>query len=256
MEINFFEEFPTKENLDKLKMVSFNSTIYVAARSFKEFASIKENIRRINPEVEAGYWPILQESYWISPFSPIRELRNLYSDLLGNRQSKPLRILIDLEFPLGRKPLSVSPFSFFRNKRLIERIFKHSKKLSLDVLTAEYCASSKLAQKKLEMLGVSYPAGKYHHRKIVMFYSSMIKNKHADTRARNRIRIKSKELGEKLQIGLGAIATGISGKEPILSPKGLEEDLDFCRNQKIDAVVIFRLGGLDSKYLEVIRKYL
>jgi hypothetical protein len=63
-------------------------------------------------------------------------------------------------------------------------------------------------------------------------------------------------LGEKLQIGLGAIATGISGKEPILSPKGLEEDLDFCRNQKIDAVVIFRLGGLDSKYLEVIRKYL
>ena len=59
-----------------------------------------------------------------------------------------------------------------------------------------------------------------------------------------------------LQVGLGTIATGILGNEPILSPQKLARDLKEMQELNINEVVIFRLGGLNKKYLQTIKKFL
>ena len=42
---------------------------------------IQYKILEINSKVEVGYWPILEKSYWISPFSYTFELRKLYQKI-------------------------------------------------------------------------------------------------------------------------------------------------------------------------------
>ena len=73
MKINFFEEFPTKENLDKAKLIKFDSVVYIAAKSLKEFEKWSKQIKKINFRITPAYWPILKkkEGYWLSPFSDI-----------------------------------------------------------------------------------------------------------------------------------------------------------------------------------------
>lgn len=100
MRVNFFEEFPTDENLEKTRLINFDSTIYIAASSFQEFQALRKKLNNINPELEAAYWPVLEKSYWISPFSFTDELENLAEDLQKNKQTEPLKVLIDLELPL------------------------------------------------------------------------------------------------------------------------------------------------------------
>ncbi len=257
MRVDFFEEFPNEKNLEKLKLINFDSTLYLASKSLSQFESIKERIKKINSEIEIAYWPVLEKSYWISPFSYTYELKNLYDELAKNSREKPLKILIDLELPfLNKKLFLFNLFSFFRNKKIIEKIFRDSKKLNLDILTAEYPIATDFMQRKLEWLGVSYPIERFPHKKIVMFYSSMIKNKFVLEKIKSHIKKRAEELGDKLQVGLGTIARGILGDEPILSPKKLDKDLSFCKKQNIDTVVIFRLGGLNNDYLKIIKKYL
>jgi len=78
MRIDFFEEFPTEENLKKAKLIDFPSTVYLAAKSLEEFKISRKKLGKINPKLEAGYWPILEKSYWISPFSYTYELKKIF----------------------------------------------------------------------------------------------------------------------------------------------------------------------------------
>ncbi len=48
MKISFFEEFPNKQNLAKLKYVTWPCTIYVAAKSFKEFKKLRSLVKSKN----------------------------------------------------------------------------------------------------------------------------------------------------------------------------------------------------------------
>ena len=256
MIINFFEEFPNDNNLEKLKQVDFNTTVYVAAKSISEFNVIKKSISIINPEVEVAYWPILEKSYWISPFSYNDELNELYSDLSSRKDSKRLKILLDLELPIIHPKLFFyNIFSFFRNRMAIKKIFTDSERLNIDILSAEYPVSGIISQMILRCLGISYPLAKYHHKKITMFYSSMIRSRCIRRMMKRYISRQSQKIGSDIQVGLGTIAKGILGNEPILNPKDLEKDLSFCKDNNVGSVVIFRLGGIDDKYLKVIGKY-
>ena len=60
MRINFFEEFPTKENLEKARLVDFETTVYITAKSLEEFHKYAQQIREINEKVVPAYWPILK----------------------------------------------------------------------------------------------------------------------------------------------------------------------------------------------------
>ena len=51
MKIDFFEEFPTKENLEKLKLIKFPSKIFIAAESLEEFKKAEKTARKFNKKM-------------------------------------------------------------------------------------------------------------------------------------------------------------------------------------------------------------
>jgi hypothetical protein len=252
MNIDFFEEFPDQNMYDKLSYIDFGCTIYVAAHSIQEYQDIQNKIQTQAPHIEVGYWPILKDSYWVSPFANTQELQKLYQEISTHTQQK-LKILIDLEYTgaMIRKNYR----SFFKNKNIIKKIFANADEFKIEIKTAEYAISNIYIEKKLELLGVSYPLKKYKHTKIIMFYSSMIKNEKTQEKIKHHIIKKSQQNKEDIAVGLGAIAKGILGNEPILSTEKLDTDLSFCQKHNIPNVVLFRVGGLNQEYAEILKKY-
>ena len=254
MLVNFFEEYPTFKNLEKARLIDFPSKIYLGAPNIKKYYEHSKNLKRINNDLKTAYWPIPQRSLYIAPFSYAHDIESFISEIKRNEEE--LEVLIDLELPLTRKKLLITnAASFKKNKELIEGIFLNQKEYNIRISTAEYPPTSSAEQAILTMLGLSYDLSKYEHNRIIMLYSSFdkirifnkLKKKHAAKQAR--------KYGEKFQVGLGTIATGILGNEPILTPKELREDLSFLTNNGINTTVIYRLGGLTRKYLSTIKEY-
>tara|TARA_Y100000034_G_C6792545_1_gene354955 strand:- start:511 stop:825 length:315 start_codon:yes stop_codon:yes gene_type:complete len=102
-------------------------------------------------------------------------------------------------------------------------------------------------------MGVSFSPQKYGNRKIVMYYTSM--HKLIPSFLLPGISGMHSLYGTKLHVGLGTIATGILGDEPILSVQELKRDLDEMQERGINDVVIFRLGGMNRRYKNVLQKF-
>ena len=116
MRFNFFEEFPTLKNLEKARLIDFDSTIFIAANSLEDFKRSRSVLNSINPNLSTAYWPIIPNSYWVSPFSNTIDLKNFMEEIFS--ANEPLTVLIDLELPLI-KNINLyfkNLFSFQKNK--------------------------------------------------------------------------------------------------------------------------------------------
>ncbi len=245
MLISFFEEFPTKGNLEKLKLVSFPCKVYLASPSLEEFNKIKSSIK--NKKVkEVVYWPILkkEEGYWISPFSKRAALLRIFNEL----KDENVPVMVDAELPTSRNPwLYLQSFNFFRNKSLIKNFIKDQK----NVFTAEYYPQNRVGRFLLESLGLAFELDNL--KVIKMAYHSMHSfNKLA---LEGKLKEERVRLKERLLLGLGTIAVGINGTEKLLSLEQLQKDLELAKDVGINEVVIFRLGGLNKGYVNVLKKF-
>lgn len=245
MRISFFEEFPTEKNLIKLSLVDWPTTLYLAAKSIKEFARLQSSIKRKGLVI--GYWPVLEqeEGYWLSPFSSPRAVQRIINEVRG----KNYPVMWDAELPFRRPWLFLRLDYFLRNGKRIRRFIKEQKY----VLTAEYPVRNRFFAWLFRLLGVYFSPKKYGNKKIVMYYTSM----HKKVR---KYLLKSigklvNQYGADLQVGLGTIAVGVLGDEPILSAANLERDLQDMKNIGVEEVVIFRLGGLNKEYVKVLKKF-
>ena len=255
MNIDFFEEFPTEENLKKAQLISFPATIYLAAENLSQYKNAQMLLESYNPALKSAYWPLLAKSYWFSPFSHQEELAKLYLELQEKPQKETLSVLLDLELPfLNKKLFFINWRSFRHNKKMIQQYFQDSQKLNIAIMTAEYPLPTFFWQRLMEWLGISFSPKKYPHQKILMYYTSIIPQKYLPF-VRWYLKRKIRRYGSHLQIALGTITTGIFGNEPILIATKLDEELAFLQKQGIEKVVIFRLGGLDHHYMEILKKY-
>jgi hypothetical protein len=100
----------------------------------------------------------------------------------------------------------------------------------------------------MKPLGLNYDI---NLEKSFMWYSSMSSDQKNKKSRKYLSQIKNKNHS----VSLGTIATGILETEPILSPKNLEKDLLFVKNSGFNKVTIFRLGGLNRDYLDIIKKF-
>ena len=245
MRIDFFEEYPTPENLAKAKLITFPSTVYLAAHSLAEFNQYKVKLHAVNPALETAYWPLLPKSYWTSAFSYPNEIKKLHAELTS--YNEPLTVLLDLELPLLRPSLFVrNVLSFFYTKRLIRSLFKLCER-GITFHTAEYGWTTGRMNWFARFLSITFSED-YPFRRILMWYSSMLPRIARTWR-------NSLVLDTHTIVGLGTIAIGVLGNEPILSPVDLEDDLKFFNGAGISRAVIFRLGGLTGEYLSIINKY-
>ncbi len=242
MEIEFYEEFPNEENLSKLKLIKYPTKIFIASKSINEFQKYEKIAKSYKKDLEVAYWPIVKNSYWISPFSNTEDLKELFHELNSIKN----HLLIDLELPLRNKWKMYfrNIFHFKKNKKLILEFLKNNKER---VTTAEYPFA--FVSKFMKLIGLNY---NLNYERSIMWYSSMF------PRAFNK-RVKSNLMGlrnkENHSISLGTIAIGILGNEPILSPENLEKDLNFVKKSGFKKVVIFRLEGINKEYVQILNKF-
>jgi len=64
-----------------------------------------------------------------------------------------------------------------------------------------------------------------------------------------------KNFGNRFIAGLGLTAEGIYGNERIISAELLERDLRIAKAEGVKEVIIYRLGGLNKEYMDVIQKF-
>ena len=244
MKISFFEEFPTKSNLDKIKYVDFPTKLYIASNSYKDFQNLEINSEYVKEKI---YWPVLtnKEGYWLSPFTKRKALKRVIKEL----KDPKVPVMWDAELPVSRnkKLLFTELPNFLSNRKLIRK-FIDSRNKSYG---AEYFSVGK-SRLLLKFLGLTFDSKTYHPIKMV--YSSM--HDFGETLIRAEISSLKNQFGDKLCIGLGVTAIGILGNEPIISLKLLERDLKICKDLDVKEVIIFRLGGLNKSYAKLLKKYL
>jgi hypothetical protein len=265
MRIDFFESNPTEENLSKAALIDFPSTIYIASRSLDEFNKSKEVLFGINPNLEAGYWHVMDKSIFVSAFCFTYEIENLITELQNRQNKTTLKVLLDLEFPWNKTQILTNLLSFHKNKKLLRQLFEKSDELNIEVYTAEYPAPSKLAQKFFELSGVSFSVVKYPHKTMVTYYSKMLGLRlpnfirpFINNSVKRQIVYNSKRYGQNFQVAVGITATGGGGSREekyIISPEILDRDLSFLAESGVKVAVVFKLGGLNESYLNVIKKY-
>jgi len=240
MKIDFYEEFPGDENLEKLKLIKFEARLFVAAKSLAEFLDLEKLVKKINKRITCAYWPIVKGSYWVSPFSNNADLRKMFNEL----EKCDNHLLIDLELPLNKKLILRNIFHYFKNRRLIKRFLERNRGR---ITTAQFPSS--MISLFMKILGLDY---RIDVEKSFMWYSSMVPRFVNKNIRKNLLRLKNKR---DCSVSLGTIAIGIFGNEPILPPAGLERDLEFVKSAGFSRVIVFRLGGLDEEYMKVVNKF-
>ncbi|MBU0459261.1 MAG: hypothetical protein KKH52_04105 [Nanoarchaeota archaeon] len=234
MKISFFEEFPTKGNLAKLKLVDWPSTIFCAAESLAEFKQIKSSVKKKN--VKLAYWPILKknEGYWMSPFSSPKGLKRIIKEL---EQERKMTILWDAELPYTHPFLFMrNGLHFFTNRMRIKKFLKRKGK-DLTIYSAQTFTFAPL----FRFLGVHFDK---YVTAVPMCYASFLPG----------ARMGLKQTEAKV-VGIGLIAKGIGPTDQVYTAQALEKDLNICKQKKIKEVIIFRLGGLNKNYLKVLKKF-
>ncbi|MBW2983844.1 hypothetical protein KY361_01910 [Candidatus Woesearchaeota archaeon] len=250
MRISFFEEFPTKANLSRLKLVDFPTRLYAAAKSIKEFNRIRKDCSKYMYVQEVCYWPVLreEEGYWFSAFSDAEGLKRVIKELEKNERQ--LTVLWDAELPYLKKSLVFSQATnVFKNKKLIMDFLQNASEHKIKVVTAEYSVKNKLLAKLFQFFATTFDQDNFKHAKILMAYSSAIKN----DSIKSRIQFLKKQYKD-FQLGIGMLAPGM-GNEPVMTIEQLDKDLKAAKSSGIKEVVIYRLGGLDKRNIRTIKKY-
>ncbi len=250
MNISFFEEFPTKNNLAKLKLVKRKTRLFVAAKNLSEFRKVERFVQKNHPCLqEVVYWPILneEEGYWISPWSDPAALERLFSSLHNN----PKPVMLDLELPKHRGDIIRRLFSWWRNRRKIRQFLSsYSHKIYLVEM-------AHLPRWLLRFLGLSYQCPVSHCTPIFMYYTSFERQFLPASIVGGRLRHKARLASQHgAMMGLGLLAGGIYGKEPVYrSEAELQEDLRIVKEERVREIVLFRLGGLTFQKVSILKQF-
>jgi hypothetical protein len=247
MKIDFYEEFPIEKNLKNLKLIDWPCRVFIAAGSVDKFKEFEKLAKKFNNKIDYAYWPIVKNSYWISPFSNNEDLIRLFNDL----DSFDGHILIDLELPLKNRSMILENLSSFNENRKMIKSFLIKNKHR--ITTAQSPPVFGLGLRRF--FGLDYNVGVDVG---LMFYTSTLRQNNVYTLAVDRIKRLLKKINNKenYNIGLGTIAKGILTTEHILSPIDLDKDLKFVEKVGFKRVTIFRAGGLNKEYIKVIKKYI
>ena len=102
-------------------------------------------------------------------------------------------------------------------------------------------------------LGLNFDPDKYNNKVIKMIYHSI--HNFDERFIREQILYGTNKYKDKYLLAYGTIAKGIKENEPLLSLDKLDTDLRIAQECNLNEVIIFRLGGLNKKYLNIIKKY-
>ncbi|MBL7051613.1 MAG: hypothetical protein ISS01_00830 [Nanoarchaeota archaeon] len=253
MIISFYEEFPKKSNLDKIKLITFPTKLFIAASTLNEFQDLEKKINQDYPQQkkyikEIAYWPILKkkEGYWFSAFTQRKALKRTIKELEG----KDVPLMWDAELPTHQNFFLYFTqfFNFLSNRKLINKFIKSHKK----VYVAEYFFVNNWMSPLFRLLCLNFPPS-YNISPMRMAYSSL--HDFGNYLMEKEITKGKEEFGDNFIMGYGTLCVGILGWEKPISLELLKRDLDLAQKHNLKEVTLFRLGGLNKEYLKLIKNY-
>jgi len=154
--------------------------------------------------------------------------------------------MLDLELPTSQNIFLylTQLTNFSRNKKLIKKLIDEYKG---KVYLCEYFPEKKNSQRILKLFGLHFENKKV--KIIKMFYHSM--HNFSTKFVKEEFNRGVKGFKDNYIVAIGTIAKGIKGTEPLLKEKLLKEDLMLAKQAGVKEVIIFRLGGLNKKYLRL-----
>lgn len=254
MQISFFEEYPTDDSLSKLKLIPFKTNLYIASHSTSEFLILKKEIKTKYKNVEKIiYWPILKvsEGYWMSAFSKTKAIKRILKELKDS--TKNFSVLWDAELPLLNKKLFITEiFHFFENRKIIFNAINNQNIYHPIIVTA--FPKNGINKFISNLACASFSSGNFHY--IDMLYSSLLKIDDKKKYLLDNIR-KSKNKFKEYSVALGLIGRGIEDSTtPLISYNDLWEDLKIAKEERVKEAILYRLGGLNKQYLDILRKFI
>jgi len=266
MKFTFYEEYPTDENLEKLAELRVPIELIVASSSYRLFRDIQSQIKNSTSTVQRiGYWPILShtEGYWMSPFADKSALERTIGEIKEN-DMEGLLLHWDAELPVTKPQRIVKAENFTLNKKNIREFLRNHKQYVANLVVSEW-PTILLPEKAQQTLGVAFDPEEIDAEKVKMVYtswSSIVPHPIRDLsrRASKEILIyeakkNRSEHGKRAGIALGCLHTGEFGKEPRITPNDLREDLETVRNLGYEKVYLYRLGGLNSEYAQIMDEF-
>lgn len=258
------EEYPTDENLSKLELFDFPIDVIIPALTIKEFEERKREIKQSNANIDrVGYWTLFpDDTYWLSAWQEPQKLERKLSEFRERGQeSEEFYLVWDAEPPRSKPPFipiwSPKPFYFWYNVEKIQKFIKEApKKYNIKIATGELPSTLPLwSEKKLEECGLAFNYGQIKGKMLYTSFGLIPPGKWILRQfLRKEIR-KFKDYQGEFAIGTGCTAKGAWGKEPIMSLNDLKKDLDIFKEEKVKTAFIYRLGGLNEDYINLIRQY-
>lgn len=252
MKINFIEEYPTNTNLAKLNLIDFPVGLSLGFKHLADFVKAKHKIERNFKQIkEITYWPLLDlsEGYWLSAFSSGKAIERIIKEMDETGEFFP--VLWDAELPILNKKLFVTQLSqVFDNRNLIHQALLNPRPQH-PLIVAEIPRNSFL-QTLGNLTGTSFPFKNYY--RLDMLYTSMMKGNNKSGYLRQTMRT-NKQKYLKYSVAFGLIAEGEEKMTTLLTPLELDRDLEIAKEEGIDEIFIYRLGGLNYEYLKVLRHY-
>jgi len=248
------EEFPTEENLSKIKLIDFPINIFVAAININEFKKIVDKLKKYPVVKEVGYWPILtiEEGYWFSAFTKREGIKRIIKEL--ENTSTPLSVLWDAELPHLRKRLFLTEIpKFFSNRKLIRDFIANPPK-NVTLYVAENQNRGSIYRFFLKIFGITFTKD-FEYNRVEMIYGHQFPNRLR--KLFNDGIIKNKNYSP----AFGTTAEGINENHNELSwmrisPEILEVQLNIAKEFTMKDVIIYRLGGLNQKFIDIIRNFI
>jgi hypothetical protein len=207
------------------------------------FEDARRRLQETNPSLRAAWWPVLPRSLTLSALAEAEEIDEL--ERMLRDAEEPLTVLLDLELPIWDRSkmlrLLRQPSARRRAARALDRLFATALAFH-SVWTAEYppLLPAWLTQPlRLELRTLTVT-------RVYMLYSSLLPRWWRPLLVR-RVAGRLTERGGA--IGVGALATGIAGNEPILSPERLSRDLAEAAQLGAASIVAYRLGGLTPAHV-------
>lgn len=252
MRLGFFEEYPTEENLIKLRLVNFPTSLYLGCKSINEFIKLKRQIEKTYKGInQLVYWPLLrvEEGYWFSAFSKTEAIERVLNELKTTQNSFP--VLWDAELPILNKKLFITSLpNVLGNRKLIHKTLLNQFE-NHPLIVAEFPKSG-FGTWLSELCAASFPFTQYH--RLDMLYSSMMQALDKEAYIRSVIKLNKRKY-KQYAVSFGLLGKGEGDPTPLITPGDLDRDLKIAKKENIEEVIIYRLGGLDKKYLEVLESY-
>jgi hypothetical protein len=236
--IAFCEEYPTEESLAPARLITAPAIVFLAAERRDAFDRARDRLAAINPRLGAGWWLVPHESRALSAFCDPLEVAPL-ADAVATMA--PGIVLLDLELPVWNpRRLLRDPRHLADGRRAVDVLFRVALARH-EVWTAEWPPWAPATVRR--WLRLCLPQAR---TRVYMLYSSMLPPVWRRLLI-GRLRRRLSSSGSA--IGVGALATGVAGNEPLLSPSAFAADLDEAAALGVPIVLVYRLAGLDERHV-------